>query len=243
MKKNIYYFVFLLIAASCMQEKQQLAANKEYIITYKCIMDSNTYTLTLLQTDELIYGKCYNSATSTVNKVIGNIETDSSCRLEIFDNSNHVIGIVSHNLKDTNNNATWFTPSELTETNIALHKVVNTDSFVLEKNMADKSGFYSYSYGEISYKGHVELKKIIGNTYAFTLFVVGNGTAPPIAEIPEDTITIVGNSFAYKIKNATNCAVKVNIYKDFLQVSTLTDEDCFTQFGKNAFPDGNYVKE
>ncbi|GAA4149908.1 hypothetical protein GCM10022217_02380 [Chryseobacterium ginsenosidimutans] len=157
-----------------------------------------------LVTGEIIY---LNTSTKTPIKLIGTIEDDKSFRLLEFDKNGNITGIITGKPNGGRFNGKWFSPISRKEFSLNLNKSekhIKSESKTV--NPKDIFGDYRYSYGEFTYNGKFNVKKIDNNLIAFEILSVGNGEAPPIAQVERDTIKLESNnSFTYKLPESNDC--------------------------------------
>ena len=245
MMKLFFVIGISLFLFSC-KDNSKNSKQKMTKETYQGKIDSHSnIIIKLILKDNLIYGELNypNKKDSSSFKLIGEIKSDSTYRIQVFSDSGYVFGIISFNYLRKRINGTWFSPSELQEQNIELAKLDNEpNNLQMLTNDSDKTGTYFYTFGEATYNGQIELVKLKDNIYSFSLFAVGRGAAPAIVEIETDTIEITKHEFKYRIKNTDSCSIRVELYKEFINVVSEDNSDCFLQYGMNTYPDGYYLK-
>jgi hypothetical protein len=184
-----------------------------------------------------------NTKSKTPIKLIGTIEDDKSFRLLEFDKDGNITGIITGKPNGDKFNGTWFSPKSRKEFSLNLNKsekYIKSESKTV--NQKDIFGDYQYSYGEFTYSGEFNVEKIDNNHIAFEILSVGNGEAPPIAQIESDTIALENNSFTYKLPESDDCEFKITFYKNFAYVEYLKG-NCDGQFGMNATIEGIFIKQ
>ncbi|HEX6334893.1 MAG TPA: hypothetical protein VFZ78_11745, partial [Flavisolibacter sp.] len=102
-------------------------------------------------------------------------------------------------------------------------------------------GHYHYQYSEAGYHGDLDVQMISEDRVAFSIFSVTNDPARNLAEVPQDTVQITGNSFLYTIPGSDSCEFRVTFYRTFATVA-YTRGYCDGQFGMNATVDGIFLK-
>lgn len=194
--------------------------------------------------DDLITGQLFylNTKSRQPITLIGTIEEDSSYRILEFGKDGNISGIISGKPKDEIFHGEWFSPE--TRKEFPLHLGSKDTTFTplsLEAPNGDIDGIYHYQYSEEGSQGDMQVKRLGENTIAFSIFSVTDAPARNLAEVPEDTVQLTGNSFIYTIPGSDGCQFKVRFYKDFSRV-TYTRGYCEGQFGMNATVDGIYLK-
>lgn len=184
-----------------------------------------------------------NTKNKTPIKLIGTIEDDKSLRLLEFDKKGNITGIITGKSSDDKFVGTWFSPKSRKEFNLNLkksEKLINSE--IKTVSQKDIFGDYQYSYGEFTYNGEFNVEKIDNNHIAFEIISVGNGEAPPIAEVERDTVKLENNSFIYKLPESDDCEFKITFHKNFVFVEYLKG-NCDGQFGMNATIEGIFIKQ
>jgi hypothetical protein len=176
--------------------------------------------------------------------ILGSIENDSSYRLEEFEASGNISGVLIINHTANLLRGYWYSTKKDFEFELSMSK---KDTALPSKNFkvdrSEVSGIYAYSYGEKGYQGNFEINKITDTSAEISAFSVTREPSRNIAEIEKDTVTIKNNSFIYKNPSSDSCMYKISLYKDFLYVKYLNGPgDCFSQYGVNADIIGIYLK-
>ena len=251
--------LFLIISYACQYSKVPKNSNNEIIsinhsegtIASKEICWSGTINgkipilLYYHFENEVIIGKIIylNTKNKIPIRIIGLVEDDTPMlRLLEFEESGNVTGIISANISDYHFKGTWFSPLNRKELTIELTK---KDTLITSSNnCADSNaiyGKYHYQFSEAGYQGDFEIKRISNSKSTFMISSVTNDPARNIAQIDEDTVTVINNQFTYKLANTDDCEFKVMFYKDFAYIK-YTKGFCEGQFGNNADIDGLFLK-
>ena len=127
MMKLFFVIGISLFLFSC-KDNSKNSKQKMTKETYQGKIDSHSnIIIKLILKDNLIYGELNypNKKDSSSFKLIGEIKSDSTYRIQVFSDSGYVFGIISFNYLRKRINGTWFSPSELQEQNIELAKLDN----------------------------------------------------------------------------------------------------------------------
>lgn len=175
--------------------------------------------------------------------LLGTIEEDKTYRLLEFDTKGNITGVIEG--KSTGKEFTGFWISPISDKQFSL-KLTLRDSLIASPNIkANNSqifGSYHYQYGEKGYNGDFDISKVGNNTIDFAIESLTNvERGPNIAEVEKDTISMIGNSFIYKIPGSDSCEFKVVFYTGFVYIN-YTKGYCESQFGNGATIDGIYLK-
>ena len=264
MMKNITYLILSIFLIGCQNKPEEKISEKSEIkqteINYRktenkvnneiCWEGQINNKLPIfihysLQ-ENLVIGEItyLNTKSKTPIKLIGTIENDKSFRLLEFDKNGTVTGIITGKPNGDKFNGTWFSPKSRKEFSLNLNKSEkNIKSENKTVNQKDIFGDYQYSYGEFTYNGEFSVEKIDNNHIAFEILSVGNGEAPPIAQVERDTIKLENNNtFTYKLPDSDDCEFKITFYKNFVIVEYLKG-NCDGQFGMNATIEGIFIKQ
>lgn len=175
-------------------------------------------------------------------KVRGTIESNNHYKLLEFEKNGNITGVITGTPNDSIFKGVWFSPKSGKEIDFSLKRkdsVVNAN--MEDVNLSKIFGRYHYQYTETGYQGDITIKQLAGSKVAFGITSVTEDPARNVAQIEEDTITILGPYFTYKLPESTNCEFDVKFFKDFAFVK-YGNGDCNGQFGLNATIEGLFLK-
>lgn len=191
--------------------------------------------------DSLVIGEI--TYLNTKNKkpitLLGNLNTDNSCRLLEFDTTGTITGIIEANITSNSCKGSWFSPIDKKELNISL---TPKDTLVASKvtDCKNISGNYHYQYGENGYNGDLNIELLPNSKAAFEIISLTEGNSPNIAEVEKDTITLKNNKFIYHLPDS-DCAFEVIFYNNFAYIHYINNA-CTNQFGMGATVEGIFLK-
>lgn len=177
-------------------------------------------------------------------RIIGTIDETGDYRILEFEASGNITGIITGKPAGKVFNGTWFSPKTRKDFPMALSaKDTSVTPGDFDGDAKTAAGSYRYEYGEEGPQGGLELKKLSGDKWAFSVSAVTGAPARNIADIGTDTIAFTGNTFQYKVPDSDSCEFSVRIFKDFVIVKELHDfEACMGMFGHNATIEGVFLK-
>ncbi len=197
------------------------------------LLDSN------LITGEITY---LNTKDKLPIRLLGTIEDDKSYRLLEFEKDGNITGIITGLPTEKIFNGSWFSPKTRNELVLSLVKkdtVIN--SSITDTQFQDIFGHYHYQYSEAGYQGDFEIKKLSNSKASFGITSVTGEPGRNVAQIDDDTITLVNTQFIYKLPDTENCEFKVEFHKGFVFIKYINGF-CDGQFGNNATIDGIFLK-
>lgn len=177
-------------------------------------------------------------------KLLGSIEDDDNYRLLEFDKTGNITGIITGLPNDSAFSGSWFSPKTRKDLKMNLSaKDTIIKSAAIKATQNEIFGDYYYQYSNEGYQGGLNIKKLKNDKASFDISCVTSDPARNIANVEKDTVTLQGNSFIYKIPEATNCEFNVKFYKGFVVVKYTKGQECESQFGHNATIEGLYLKK
>jgi len=194
--------------------------------------------------DSVVVGeiKYLNTKQQLPIKLIGRQMEGGVLRIQEFERSGNVSGIITGVIHGTEFKGEWFSPKSRKDLPIALQK---QDTIIPSKNLvgniADCYGEYRYQFSEGGSSGGFTLTKK-GNK---SIFDIGCFTAAPahnMAIIEETEVDLENNQINYIIPEEETCNFKVKFYNSFAVINYTNGECAMGYFGHNAHVDGVFLK-
>jgi hypothetical protein len=175
-------------------------------------------------------------------KLIGRQMEGGVLRIQEFEKSGNVSGIITGVIHGDEFKGEWFSPKSRKDLPISMIKY---DTVIPSKNLvanyADCYGEYRYQFSKEGSSGGFTLTK----RREKTIFDIGCFTAAPahnMAIIEETEVDLVNNQINYIIPEEETCNFKVKFYNSFAVINYTNGECAMGYFGHNAHVDGVFLK-